>query len=82
MNTDKNRLNSITEVIIGCAYKVANGLGCGFLEKVYENALLHELRKAGMTALPIPPAPMMTALAAFSRAWPAPPTSGRTICRA
>ncbi len=25
--------------------KVSNSLGCGFLEKVYENALVHELRK-------------------------------------
>jgi len=35
----------ITEKIIGCAYTVANILGPGFLEKVYENALAHELRK-------------------------------------
>ena len=49
MNTDEHReeLNRITERIIGCAYTVSNTLGCGFLEKVYENALLHELRKAG-----------------------------------
>ncbi len=39
-------INPITEKIIGCAYSVANNLGCGFLEKVYENALAHELRKA------------------------------------
>jgi len=38
----------ITEKIIGCAYTVANTLGSGFLEKVYENALSHELRKAGL----------------------------------
>lgn len=37
----------LTERIIGCAYTVSNSLGCGFLEKVYENALAHELRKAG-----------------------------------
>ena len=37
--------NQITEKIIGCAYKVGNDLGCGFLEKVYENTLAHELRK-------------------------------------
>ncbi len=42
------RLNPITEKIIGCAYKVSNGLGAGFLEKVYENALAHEVRKTGM----------------------------------
>ena len=38
----------ITERIIGCAFKVANALGPGFLEKVYENALVHELRKSGL----------------------------------
>lgn len=36
----------LTEKIIGCAYTVSNRLGCGFLEKVYENAFAHELRKA------------------------------------
>ncbi len=43
MNTDK-----ITENIIGCAYAVSNELGAGFLEKVYENALLIELVKQGL----------------------------------
>ena len=41
-------LNSITERIIGCAYTVGNILGHGFLEKVYENALSHELSKNGL----------------------------------
>jgi GxxExxY protein len=27
---------------------VSNGLGAGFVERVYENALVHELRKAGL----------------------------------
>lgn len=44
----RDALNKITETIIGCSYKVANELGSGFLEKVYENALAHELRKAGL----------------------------------
>ena len=47
----------LTETSIGCAFKVANTLGCGFLEKVYESALAHELRKAGLkasTQVPIP----------------------------
>lgn len=39
--------SELTETIIACAYKVSNTLGSGFLEKVYENALAHELRKAG-----------------------------------
>jgi len=34
--------------IISCFYKVYNTLGFGFLEKVYENALLFELTKAGL----------------------------------
>lgn len=42
------RLNRITELVIGCAYRVGSFLGDGFLEKVYENALSHELRKAGL----------------------------------
>jgi GxxExxY protein len=36
-----------TEKIIGIYYKVYNTLGSGFLEKVYENALLLELTEAG-----------------------------------
>jgi GxxExxY protein len=47
MNADM--LNALSERIIGCAFTVANRLGSGFLEKVYENALAHELRKAGLT---------------------------------
>ena len=42
-------LNHITESIIGCAYTVGNTLGHGFLEKVYENALGHELAKQGLS---------------------------------
>ena len=35
--------DDITEKIIGCAYSVARELGFGFLEKVYENAMIIEL---------------------------------------
>ena len=38
----------LTEKIIGAAYTVANTLGTGFLEKVYENALLFELKNLGL----------------------------------
>ena len=48
MNTDEGRWNPITERIIGCAYKVAGKMGCGFFEKCYENALAHEMKKAGL----------------------------------
>ena len=37
----------VTERIIGCAMKVSNTLGVGYLEKVYENALVVELARAG-----------------------------------
>lgn len=47
MNTDEYGSNEITEKIIRYVYVVANTLGNGFLEKVYENALAHELRKSG-----------------------------------
>jgi GxxExxY protein len=42
------RLDSLTRRIISCVYTVANRLGSGFLEKVYENALAHELQKRGI----------------------------------
>ena len=48
MHTDKDRLNKITEAMIGCAFKVANKLGCGFMEKCYRNAMAIELRKLGL----------------------------------
>jgi len=37
----EDELNLLSEKVIGRAYKVSNALGCGFLEKVYENALAH-----------------------------------------
>ena len=45
MNTDghKSEMDRVTEKIIGCAFTVDNRLGCGFLEKIYENALVIEL---------------------------------------
>jgi GxxExxY protein len=51
LETDLEKINGITEKIIGCSYTVSNVLGCGFLEKVYENALAYELRKAGYKVL-------------------------------
>lgn len=40
--------HELTEIIIGCAFKVHNTLGSGFLEKVYENSLAIELRSTGL----------------------------------
>ena len=51
-NTQKengeDRANLLSKRIIGCALTVHRGLGNGFLEKLYENALAHELRKSGL----------------------------------
>ncbi|MCX9012079.1 MAG: GxxExxY protein [Candidatus Methanoperedens sp.] len=41
----------ITDKIISSFYKVYNTLGYGFLEKVYENALVIELKRAGLKVL-------------------------------
>ena len=41
----------ITEKIIGCAYRVYDKMGFGFLESVYEKCFLIELRKAGLKAI-------------------------------
>ena len=38
----------VTETIIGCAYRVYNKMGFGFLESVYEKCSLIEMRKAGL----------------------------------
>lgn len=40
----------ITHTIIGCAYNVFNTLGFGFLESVYQKAILIELQKVGLKA--------------------------------
>jgi GxxExxY protein len=57
-SSSDERLNDLTEQIIGCAFTVANTLGSGFLEKVYENSLVHELFKRGLRAEPQHPIPV------------------------
>ena len=39
----------LTKTIIGCAYTVHNTQGAGFLEKVYEQALILELKAPGLS---------------------------------
>jgi GxxExxY protein len=39
-------VNDVTQKIIGCAFKVSNTLGIGYVEKVYENALVVATRKS------------------------------------
>jgi len=41
----------LTEKVIQIFYRVYNKLGYGFLEKVYENAMMIELKKEGISAV-------------------------------
>ena len=49
MNTDEHRLDALTKEVLNAVFEVSNTLGAGFLEKVYERALLTELRLRGLT---------------------------------
>ena len=42
------KYKELTGTIISCAYKVHRILGFGFLESVYQNALVYELERAGL----------------------------------
>jgi GxxExxY protein len=55
MNTDQAtrrdmKHGEVTDRIVCAFYNVYNCLGYGFLEKVYENALMLEFRKTGLDA--------------------------------
>lgn len=43
-------INDLTYQINGAIFEVSRTLGAGFLEKVYENALMIELRERGLKA--------------------------------
>ena len=49
--TEDYKHSELTNAVICCFYTVYNALGYGFLEKVYENALLIELTKRGINAV-------------------------------
>ena len=48
--SDNFKHSDITEKIIKAYYNVFNALGYGFLEKVYENAMMIELGKFGLNS--------------------------------
>ena len=51
MDADKNSVfDSLTERVLGAVFEVSNTLGAGFLQKVYERALLRELDLRGIRA--------------------------------
>ena len=45
-----NERECLIHKVIGAVYEVSNVLGAGFLEKVYERALVRELRSRGLKA--------------------------------
>ncbi len=47
-HADSARLNALSGHVNGYAFNVLNTLGAGFLKKAYENALVVELRAAGL----------------------------------
>lgn len=52
MNTDtEGYLASLTERILAAVFEVSNTLGAGFLEKVYQRALIQELALRGIPAM-------------------------------
>jgi GxxExxY protein len=52
MNTDeRGYFDALTERVLGAVFEVSNTLGAGFLEKVYQRALLYELSLRGIRAL-------------------------------
>lgn len=50
MATDERRFELLTESVLAAVFEVSNTLGAGFLEKVYERALLRELGLRGIRA--------------------------------
>jgi len=50
MNADNTDLDSLSEKVLGAVFEVSNTLGAGFLEKVYQRALLRELSLRGIRA--------------------------------
>jgi GxxExxY protein len=51
-NADRNYVHAdLTEKIIRCVFDVYAELGAGFLEKVYENALVIRLRESGLSVM-------------------------------
>src|SRR6516165_4777812 len=47
---ERESLNELATKVIGAVYEVSNILGVGFLEAVYERALVKELRLRGISA--------------------------------
>ena len=49
-SAERAALEALVEQVVGAAYEVSNVLGSGFLEKIYERALVEEL---GLRSVPV-----------------------------
>ena len=49
---ERESLDALFDAVVGAAYEVSNTLGAGFLEKVYEHALIKELTLRGISSRP------------------------------
>lgn len=49
---ERESLNALFDAVVVAAYEVSNTLGAGFLEKVYERALIKELALRGISSVP------------------------------
>jgi GxxExxY protein len=47
----EGKFSELTEQVLGAVFEVSNTLGVGFLEKVYERALVRELTMRGVRAV-------------------------------
>jgi GxxExxY protein len=45
---ESEKIDALMAAVIGAAYELSNVLGAGFLEKIYERGLMHELRLRGL----------------------------------
>ena len=55
---ERAELEALVETVVGAAYEVSNVLGAGFLEKIYERALIEELGRRGLRAKEQAPFPV------------------------
>ena len=55
---ERASLEALVEKVVGAAYEVSNVLGAGFLEKIYERALIEELRLGGLRVAAQAPFPV------------------------
>jgi GxxExxY protein len=55
---DEQEYEALTEKVLGAVFEVSNTLGAGFLEKVYERALVRELGFRGIRATAQAPLPV------------------------